>query len=55
MCNTKYGFYEKGTCNNEGITRDDSSIVPLLGTWFWEVNNNMISDVELERSHVCAV
>jgi hypothetical protein len=31
LCNTGYGFfYEKGTCNNEGITRDDEFIIRVL-------------------------
>jgi hypothetical protein len=27
ICNIEYGFYEKGTCNNEGITHDDEFII----------------------------
>jgi hypothetical protein len=30
MCNTGYGFYEKGTCSNEGITRDDEFVIQVL-------------------------
>jgi hypothetical protein len=30
MCNTGYEFYEKGTCNNEGITHEDEFILQVL-------------------------
>jgi hypothetical protein len=30
MCNTGYGFYGKGICNNEGITCDDEFIAQVL-------------------------
>jgi hypothetical protein len=30
MCTTRYGFYENGTCNNEGITYDDEFIIEVL-------------------------
>jgi hypothetical protein len=34
ICNIEYGFYEKGTCNNEGITHDDEFII-LDDTFSW--------------------
>jgi hypothetical protein len=30
MCHIGYEFYDKGTCNNEGITHDDEFIIQVL-------------------------
>ena len=30
MCHIGYEFYDKGTYNNEGITRDDEFIIQVL-------------------------